>query len=62
MNLSWVYVALDYVENTNISALLDARADQDVLGLEQPSHHVQNCRFSYARILFIYHKRGVAGH
>lgn len=62
MDLSGVDFSLDDVENGHVLSLLGRRADHDVVGVQQPSHHVQHRRLLDVGGLLLDSERSVASH
>ena len=46
VDLRWVDVALDDVQNGDVAALLDTCVDENVLGVKQAPHHIKYSRLA----------------
>lgn len=62
VDLCGIDFSLDDVEYGHVLSLFGGRADHDVVGMQQPPHHIQDCGLLDVGGLFLYGKRSVSGH
>mmetsp|Transcript_45793 Transcript_45793/g.33518 ORF Transcript_45793/g.33518 Transcript_45793/m.33518 type:complete len:219 (-) Transcript_45793:274-930(-) len=62
VDLSGVYFSLDDVEDRDVSSLFDAGGHNDVLGLEESAHDVEDSSLPDGRLLLVHGERSVASH
>lgn len=55
-NLSGVYLPLDDVKDSNVAVIclpIAPHGHHDILGLQQPPHHIKNCGFAHTGHLWV---------
>lgn len=62
VDLCWVDISLNDVQDADEASFLDCSWNHDVLGLKKPSHNIKNCSFTNGWCSLVNSERSVASH